>query len=113
MLIKCQIDYPDAIQARYEGIIFETDRDSATGYITRDYGFIFSYLSPSGERFIVVCGILAFGSQIAVETLLSLSAKSEAGKLLYESPKAFIAILGHVDGFEITESKISTHLGIQ
>lgn len=92
------IDYPAAKRAKYEGHIFETDRD-AENRVVRDYGFVFVTHTSRRAPCIVLCGVRAFGTAMAVELFRELPARSEPAKLIRNSRKAFIAADGRVEGF--------------
>lgn len=94
-----KIEYPEATRARYDGHVFETRRDS-TNLLTADYGFIFLTHTPKGAPCVVFCGVLAFGTAMAVELFGSLGSRSEAAGLIRRMQKAFIVAEGSVDGLE-------------
>jgi hypothetical protein len=100
-----KIEYPAAKRARYEGHIFETLRDK-DNLLTRDYGFIFLTRTARGAPCLVFCGVMAFGTAIAVELFRSLPHRSEAAQLIRKGRKAFIVAEGSVDGLELHEAAV-------
>ena len=100
-----KIEYPAARRARYEGNIFETLRDSEN-LLIRDYGFIFVTRTSRGAPCLVFCGVLAFGTAMAVELFRSLPRGSEAAELIRKGRKAFIVAEGGVDGLEHTQVRL-------
>ncbi len=98
------INYPEARKAAFKGWSFQTAYDDKSGFIKTDYGFVFSSLSPNDKRCFIVCGVLAFGTAVAVDYLVDLDAKSQEGIKILEKKKSFIAIEGIVDHFEVKQS---------
>lgn len=94
-----RIEYPATRRARYGGQFFETHRDSSN-MIIRDYGFIFLTRTARGAPCLVLCGIRAFGTAMAVELLGKLPTRSEAAKLIRQGRKSLIVAEGRVDGLE-------------
>lgn len=95
-----KIDYPATRRARYGGHFFETSRNN-NNTITRDFGFIFLMRTARGEPCMILCGIRAFGTAMAVELLGKLRAGSEAAKLIGQTRKSFIVGEGKIDGLEV------------
>jgi hypothetical protein len=91
------IDYPAAKRAKYEGHIFETSRDP-DNRIVRDYGFVFVTHTSKHAPCIVLCGVRAFGTAMAVELFRELPARSEPARLIRNARKAFMAADGRVEG---------------
>jgi hypothetical protein len=94
-----KIEYPAARRARYDGHIFETCRDN-NNMLTRDYGFIFLTRTRRGAPCVVLCGVLAFGTAMAVDLFGALADRSEAAALIRKGHKGFIVAEGTVDGLE-------------
>ncbi len=97
------INYPEATRANYRRWSCQTTCDAKNGFLKVDYGFIFSSLSSKGKRCYTVCGVLAFGTAVAVDFFINLDAKTQEGKRILDNKKAFIAIEGIVDNFEVIE----------
>lgn len=95
------INYPEAQMATFRGWSFQTTCDENSGFLTMDYGFVFSSLNTKGKRCFIVCGVLAFGTAVAVDYFVNLDAKSQEGKKISDNEKVFIAIEGIVDHFEV------------
>jgi hypothetical protein len=93
------IDYPATRRARFEGHSFETTRTS-DNTLTGDYGFIFVTRTIRDAPCLVLCGIRAFGSAMAVEMFRSMPPNSEAAQLIRKGHKAFIVAEGKVNGLE-------------
>ena len=102
-----RISYPNADSAAYKNVVYNVLKDSM-GLVSEDVGFIFSQVSPSGHRTILLCGILAFGSYAAADTLINMNVNSPAGKEIVNSKKFFCAISATVKGFSIDGTKIVT-----
>ena len=100
------IEYPAAMRAHYGGLIFETYRDNAN-MLTTDYGFIFITQTTQGAPCLVLCGILAFGTAMAVGLFGSLGSSSEAADVIRRARKGFIVAEGKVDGLEETAVSLS------
>ena len=94
-----KIEYPAAKRARYDGHVFETRRDT-TNLLTRDYGFIFVTRTARGAPCVIFCGVLAFGTAMAVELFGSLAGGGEAAALVRKGRKGFLVAEGDVDGLE-------------
>lgn len=95
------INYPEATRATFRGWSFQTACDAKNGSLKVDYGFIFSSLSSKGKRCYIACGVLAFGTAVAVDFFINLDAKSQEGKRISDKEQAFIAIEGIVDNYEV------------
>jgi hypothetical protein len=92
-----KIDYPAAKTARYDGHVFETRRDGAN-LLTKDYGFIFVTRTARNAPCLIFCGVLAFGTAMAVELFGTIAGQSEAAGLIRKRRKGFIVAEGSVDG---------------
>lgn len=68
--------------------------------LVRDYGFLFLTQMSRGAPCFVLCGILAFGTMMAVESLRSLPQTSEAARLIRRGQKLFVAVEGSVSGLD-------------
>jgi hypothetical protein len=101
-----QIEYPAARRARFAGLAFETVRNEDNDLI-RDYGFLFLTRTSKGAPCFVLCGVLAFGTMMAVESLGSLPRTSEAARLIRRGQKLFVAVEGSVKGLDEGSTTLS------
>lgn len=93
------INYPEATAAKIKGLTFTTEQDSLTGIVTKDYGFLFSIVGKSKVPCFIACGILAFGTQVAVKKLIQIRSKSEMGKSLTTKQTSIICVEAEIEEF--------------
>lgn len=94
-----QINYPEATEAKFQGLTFTSEQDKITKTVSKDYGFLFLTFGNNKAPCYVACGILAFGTQVAVKKMLSLKATSGIGKLLITRKAKFMSVEADVEGF--------------
>jgi hypothetical protein len=93
---KFSIKYPAHV-ASYGSTVFAPLIDSE-GNLTEDYGFAAVGRTSGGNRCIVLCGVWAFGTQIATTSLLRLPLRSDARRLFARKESFFIVSYGRVEG---------------
>jgi hypothetical protein len=106
-----KIDYPQATRASFRGTLEYVIKLDVNGNVIVDHGFILSTRNSRAPQ-IVVWGVLAFGTLMAIEKLITISRWSDAGRTFRTSKRCFIAISGNVDGQEIKESSIVASMAI-
>ncbi|MFH8381918.1 hypothetical protein ACH4E7_13370 [Kitasatospora sp. NPDC018058] len=97
-----RIEYPDAARARWGGMTFEA-LCNAAGELIRDHGFIFVTRTPRHAPCIVLCGVFAFGSAMAVEALATANRTSPLAALFRSGEKGFVAVEGRVIGLDTVD----------
>jgi len=93
---KFSIKYPEHI-ASYGSTTFSPSTNSE-GDLTEDYGFVAVGRTVGGSRGVVICGVWAFGTQIAAASLLHLPRKSEARRLFVRKEDFFMVSHARVNG---------------
>lgn len=101
-----RIEYPEAKRARWDGMTFETQRNSLSDELVRDHGFIFITKTSRQAPCVVLCGVLAFGTAMTVEILSESSRKSQLASLVKSGSKGFVAVEGRVVGFDTADVTI-------
>lgn len=91
------IKYPEHI-ASFGSTWFVADTDS-DGALVEDYGFIGFGISPSGNPWVVLCGVWAPGTQMATTALVNLARRSEIRQMIRRRKEFFAVVYGKVDGF--------------
>lgn len=71
--------------------------------LIRDHGFIFVTRTPRQAPCVVLCGVFAFGSAMAVEALTSASRNSPLAALFRSGEKGFVAVEGRVIGLDTVD----------
>ncbi|MFD7908392.1 hypothetical protein ACFVSN_25095 [Kitasatospora sp. NPDC057904] len=97
-----RIEYPQAARARWGGMTFEA-LYNASDELIRDHGFIFVTRTPRHAPCVVLCGVFAFGSAMAVEALAGAGRKSPLAALFRSGEKGFVAVEGRVIGLETVD----------
>ncbi|MFJ2191023.1 hypothetical protein ACIOJE_24345 [Kitasatospora sp. NPDC087861] len=93
------IEYPDEARARWGGMTFES-LYNPVGELIRDHGFIFVTRTPRQAPCIVLCGVFAFGSAMAVEALAAAGRQSPLAAIFRSGEKGFVAVEGRVIGLD-------------
>lgn len=96
------IEYPEAARARWGGMTFEALFNPA-GELIRDHGFVFVTRTPRHAPCVVLCGVFAFGSAMAVEALTAASRNSPLAALFRSGEKGFAAVEGRVIGLDTVD----------
>ncbi|MFE6868621.1 hypothetical protein ACFVFS_18920 [Kitasatospora sp. NPDC057692] len=99
------IEYPEARRARWAGMTFET-RLSAAGELIQDHGFLFVTRTSQQAPCFVLCGILAFGTAMAVDALSEARPKSHLAGLIRSGDKGFVAVEGRVTGLDMRDVRV-------
>lgn len=99
-----QIRYPEHV-AGFEGQDFVPER-GPDGVLRDDYGFIFLTRSPSGARAIVVCGVWAFGTELAIRELVSPDPAAAPRRHLFSDAEAFLAFHAPVHEWLLGSGKL-------
>lgn len=96
------VDYPDATCARIGSTTFGVAYNSRKE-VTEDWGFILTTRSRANDQpLIVLCGVLAFGTQIATQALMDLRRlHATAAQAIASKDPAMIVVNGKVDGFGV------------
>ncbi|MCG6497395.1 hypothetical protein [Kitasatospora sp. A2-31] len=97
-----RMDYPEAARARWGGMTFEAQYNAADELI-RDHGFVFVTRTPRHAPCVVLCGVFAFGSAMAVEALAAATRKSPLAALFRSGEKGFAAVEGRVIGLDTVD----------
>ena len=91
-----QIDYPSHIGHFREHTF--SPKVNAAHQLTEDFGFLFFARDPDGASRLVVCGIWAFGTALAVSTLLSAAHRPLLSQHISLSRRALVVVHGTVHG---------------
>ncbi|MFJ4092729.1 hypothetical protein ACIPYS_14185 [Kitasatospora sp. NPDC089913] len=97
-----RLEHPQAARARWGGMAFEAQYNAADELV-RDHGFVFVTRTSRQAPCVVLCGVFAFGSAMAVEALAAAGRQSPLAGLFRSGEKGFVAVEGRVIGLDTVD----------
>jgi hypothetical protein len=99
-------NYPAATTAHFRSTMFIPTVNSA-GALVEDFGFIFvTARVPNQGRRVVLCGVSAFGTEIAAACFLGLLPFKELSNRIKRNHKFFAAARGKVEGLKTSSIEL-------
>jgi len=95
------IEYPDARRAHFDNITFDARRSAVDDSVEHDCGFIFITTTSKGAPLFVFCGLTAYGTAAAVDWFASAQRATDAGLLIRNVHKGFVAVNASVSDLDL------------
>ena len=99
-------NYPDATSAHFRSTTFLPELN-VDGALTEDFGFIFvsQPIANQGRR-VVLCGISAFGTEIAAKCFLGLLPSPELSRRIKSGQRLFAVARGRIEGLKVSHVEL-------